>query len=126
MSDDKPIDPNLLKRMMMGEFSSYSSPNKNGKPNQDKRNLELDLHFDKLYPSKSGLSSLDKLNLQLEAVAEFIQSSRRKSVRSAYIIVGKGEGVLKKKVSDYLRSRNIQHSTVSDPPYFGNALKLKF
>ena len=126
MSNDKPIDPNLLKRMMMGEFSSYSPTNKNEKSNQGRRNLELDLHFDKLHPSKSGLSSFEKLNLQLEAVDEFIQSAKRKSVRSAYIIVGKGEGVLKKKVSDYLKGSKIQHNTVSDPPYFGNALKLKF
>ena len=125
MNDDKPIDPDLLKRMMMGEFSSYSSPYKNVKPNQSKRNLELDLHFDKLYHTKSGLSSFEKFTLQLEAVDEFIQSARRKSLRSAYVIVGKGEGVLKKKVSNHLTKSNIQHNVVSDPPYFGNALKLK-
>ena len=84
MNDDKPIDPDLLKRMMMGEFSSYSSPYKNVKPNQSKRNLELDLHFDKLYPTKSGLSSFEKLTLQLEAVDEFIQSESLNCLERAF------------------------------------------
>ena len=72
MSDDKPIDPNLLKRMMMGEFSANSFQDNNLQHNKSKKNIELDLHFDKLYPTKSFLTSNEKLNLQLEAVNEFI------------------------------------------------------
>ncbi|MCH1472383.1 MAG: Smr/MutS family protein [Bacteroidia bacterium] len=126
MSEDNPIDSNLLKRMMMGEFSSQSSHDEHTKGNKRQKNNVLDLHFNKLYPSKSFLSPNEKLNLQLEAVDEFIKSSKKNSVRSVYIIVGKGEGVLKRKVSEYLDSLKIQYSLISDPPYFGNALKLRF
>ena len=125
MNEDNPIDPNLLKRIMMGEFSSQSSQNEHKKSNKSHKNYELDLHFEKLYPSKSFLSKNEKLNLQLEAVDEFINSSKKNSVRFVYIIVGKGEGVLKRKVSEYLESLKIQYSVISDPPYFGNALKLR-
>ena len=126
MNEDNQIDPNLLKRMMMGEFSGQSSQNEYKKSNKSHKNCELDLHFNKLYPSKSFLSSNEKLNLQLEAVDEFIKSSKKNSIRFIYIIVGKGEGVLKRKVSEYLDSLKIQYSLISDPPYFGNALKLRF
>ena len=124
MSDDKPIDPNLLKRMMMGEFSANSFQDNNLQHNKSKNNIELDLHFDKLYPTKSFLTSNKKLNLQLEAVNEFIESSKKNSVRFVYVIYGKGEGVLKKKLITHLSNLKIRHSIIADPPYFGNALKL--
>ena len=65
MSEDNPIDSNLLKRMMMGEYSSQSSHDEHTKGNKRQKNNVLDLHFNKLYPSKSFLSPNEKLNLQL-------------------------------------------------------------
>ena len=68
----------------------------------------------------------EKLRLKLEALEDFIKDANKKSVRHAYIIVGKGDGVLRKEVKRKLVYKNIKHSEVADPPYFGNAIKVSF
>lgn len=125
MDEEKPIDGALLRRMMMGEFSFTSEDKSSGHQNGIKRNVEIDLHFEKLYPLKAGLTPKEKLNLQLEALEDFILNAKRNSIRSAYVIVGKGEGVLKDHVQKKLNQWDIKHSESINPPYFGNALKVK-
>ena len=130
MEEEKPFDPNVLRRIMMGDFSSdssgFSSPDKNiNKSSSPKRKVELDLHFEKLYPTRSNLSSGEKLKLQIEELNYFIRGARSKGIRSAYLIVGKGEGVLRKEVIKVLSTKKISYSEIVNPPYFGNAIKVK-
>ncbi len=128
MNDEGEINPEILRRMMMGDFSSaFSSKTQSSKTKQTKeRKVEFDLHFENLYPTKASLPTAEKLRLQLEALEDFIKDANKKSVRHAYIIVGKGDGVLRKEVKRKLVSKNIKHSEVADPPYFGNAIKVSF
>jgi DNA-nicking Smr family endonuclease len=126
VNEDGEIDPDILRRMMMGDFSSSFSDKK--KPTRAKeknaRKVEFDLHFENLYPTKASLSTGEKLKLQLEALDDFLIEAKKKSTRHAYIIVGKGEGVLRKEVKRKLIHSKIKHSEVADPPYFGNAIKI--
>ena len=125
--DNESIDPELLKRMMMGEFSSHSiSKKKINKSSSKPKKVELDLHFEKIAPRQAHLASDEKLQYQLEALTHFLEECKKESRRSAYVIVGKGEGILKKKVESTLRARGVKHAVVYDPPYFGNAIKLSF
>ncbi|MBT8327813.1 MAG: hypothetical protein KJP21_08815, partial [Bacteroidia bacterium] len=60
--DNESIDPELLKRMMMGEFSSQPLSDKKSKKSSSKpKKVELDLHFEKIAPHLAHLSSRDKL-----------------------------------------------------------------
>lgn len=126
--EDKPIDAELLRRMMMGGFSSDSSgftPAKD-KPKTKKvaRKMEIDLHYESLFPQGAHISSAQRMPLQISALQDFIAECRKNGVRIAYVIVGKGVGKLKKEVSQELGRLRIKHSLVADPPYFGNAYKL--
>jgi hypothetical protein len=119
------LDPELLKKMMMGGYSSSFS-NKDKKYSRESgriRKKEIDLHFNKLYPQKSGLSSAEKLQLQLDCLEEQLAENRGK-VRQLIVVVGKGEGVLKKEVLQKLKRLNLKNSLVEDPPYFGNAIRI--
>ncbi|MDB4107384.1 Smr/MutS family protein [Bacteroidia bacterium] len=128
MDEEKPIDANLLRRMMMGDFSSdssgFTSSKKLAKSSSPKRKVELDLHFEKLYPSKGNLGSGEKLKLQIDELNHFVKDGRKQGVTSAYVIVGKGDGVLRKEVKKILTQKQIRFSEITNPPYFGNALKV--
>lgn len=126
MNDDGEINPEILRRMMMGDFSSsFSSKTQSSKAKQTKeRKVEFDLHFENLYPTKASLPTSEKLRLQLEDLEDFLIDAKKKSVRHAYLIVGKGEGVLRKEVKRKLTYKKLKHSEVADPPYFGNAIKV--
>ncbi|MGB0851207.1 MAG: Smr/MutS family protein [Bacteroidia bacterium] len=127
MDDNDFIDPKLLKRIIMGEFSAdISHKSSKKKSNSAKRNVELDLHFEKLYPGNSHFSSSEKLTMQLDGLIDFINECQRKSVRNAIVVVGKGEGILKKEVCRRLESLNLKNSEVLNAPYFGNAIKIYF
>ena len=111
----------------MGEFSSQSPSEKKINKSSSKSNkVELDLHFNKIAPQLSHFSSSEKLAYQLEVLNQFLLECRKKSRRTAYVIVGKGEGVLKKSVTTILANTKVKHVIVYDPPYFGNAIKLSF
>ncbi|PCJ65681.1 MAG: hypothetical protein COA58_09760 [Bacteroidetes bacterium] len=129
MEEEKPFDPQLLRRMMMGDFSSdssgFSQPSKNiNKSSSPKRKVELDLHFEKLFPTQASLSSGEKLKLQIDELNHFLKDSKSQGVRSAYLIVGKGEGILRKEVKKILSNKNIRFAEIANPPYFGNAIKV--
>jgi dsDNA-specific endonuclease/ATPase MutS2 len=131
VDNEKPIDANLLRRMMLGDFSatdakSTAPKNVKYKSNLPKRKVELDLHFESLHPTKGKLSAGEKLNLQLEELNHFITDARKDGVTSAYIIVGKGEGILRNAVKKKLENYKISYAEIADPPYFGNALKIRF
>ena len=129
MDEQKPIDVNLLKRMMLGDFSASSSEGmlyskEIHKSNSPQRKVELDLHFEKLYPTKNNIPPGEKLKLQLEEFSQFLKDLKKKNIRIAYVIVGKGEGVLRAEVKKVLLQNKIHYSEVAEAPYFGNAIKI--
>jgi hypothetical protein len=129
MDEQKPIDVNLLKRMMLGDFSASSSEGMLSskeihKSNSQQRKVELDLHFEKLYPTKNNIPPGEKLKLQLEEFSHFLKDFKKKNIRIAYVIVGRGEGVLRAEVKKVLLQNKIYYSEVAEAPYFGNAIKI--
>ncbi|MDA0777960.1 MAG: hypothetical protein O3C19_02710 [Bacteroidetes bacterium] len=129
MDEQEPIDVNLLKRMMLGDFSASSSEGMSSskeihKSNSPQRKVELDLHFEKLYPTKNNIPPGEKLKLQLEEFSHFLKDFKKKNIRIAYVIVGRGEGVLRAEVKKVLLQNKIYYSEVAEAPYFGNAIKI--
>ena len=72
----------------------------------------------------ASASSSEKLRLQIDELQDFILEAKRKSIRIAYLIIGKGEGVLRKAVIKELQKKGVVHAEVANPPYFGNAIKV--
>jgi len=130
VQEEDSINVDLLKKMMMGGFSSDSSGFVSKKDRSSKRKakrkIELDLHFDKVFPQGGSTPHSDRLPMQLGVLQEFVADCRKNSVTIAYIIVGKGAGKLKALVSQELNRLQIKHNLVADPPYFGNAYKVVF
>ena len=78
--DNDSLDPDLLKRMMLGDFSaSFSNKKEVAKTPNAKKKLEVDLHFEKLHPEKPHLSSSEKLELQLKACNEICKENLKKA-----------------------------------------------
>ena len=64
--------------------------------------------------------------LQIEELEHFILDANKKSIRNAYIIVGKGDGVLRKEVKKVCKQKKLSFAEIANPPYFGNAIKVTF
>lgn len=128
--EDKPIDAELLRRIMMGDFSSdssgFTSSKDRSKTKKVARKVEIDLHYESLFPQGAHIASAQRLPLQVGALQDFIAECQKNGIRIAYVIVGKGDGKLKKTVAQELTRCRIKHSLVADPPYFGNAYKISF
>lgn len=123
--EDKLLNPDLLRKIMMGGFSGSDKEEKSSGYKQ-KRKLEVDLHFEKLFPDKQHVSSSEKLVLQLAELDHFIVEAKKSTSKVGYVIVGKGTGKLKTEVEKRLTNLGLIHCTVANPPYFGNAIKVTF
>jgi len=89
------IDPELIKKMMMGDYSAqtaYPSQEENSHKTFGKT---LDLHIEKLHPSHTKLTPKECLDFQLLSLGNFLENMRKQNVRRCDIIYGKGKGTLK-------------------------------
>jgi len=89
------IDPELIKKMMMGDYSAqtaYPSQEENSHKTFGKT---LDLHIEKLHPSHTKLTPKECLDFQLLSLENFLENMRKQNVRRCDIIYGKGKGTLK-------------------------------
>ncbi|MBR9861648.1 hypothetical protein GYB22_13065 [bacterium] len=122
------MDPELLKRMMMGEFSASGSDgssklNRKKKPMASKDFDVIDLHFDKIEPDKGFLSPSEKMDLQMKHARDFIEDRKKAARRKLVIITGKGEGKLQARLIKEL-SKEYKVSLLSDLPWSGAAVQI--
>ena len=103
----KPFDPDLLKRMMMGDFDpntneDWSPSKKSSRSNFSKNKVSLpsiDLHIQVLNPSLKAASSLEIFDYQMEACRVFLRDSKAQGVKKIKVIHGVGSGKLADAVS---------------------------
>ena len=103
----KPFDPDLLKRMMMGDFDpnaieDWSPSKKSSRSNFSKNKVSLpsiDLHIQVLNPSLKAASSLEIFDYQMEACRVFLRDSKVQGVKKIKVIHGVGSGKLADAVS---------------------------
>lgn len=123
MSED--INPELLRRMMMGDFSA--SHNKNdgtAQKKSSKRKSLIDLHIEKLPPAYH----VKPLEHQLHCLEEEMKDCISKGVQELIVIHGRGEGKLKNAIENKLSSHSKvkKFINLNDVKYKGNALKIIF
>ena len=85
----KPFDPDLLKRMMMGDFDpnsneDWSPSKKSSRSNFSKSKVPLpsiDLHIQVLNPNLKEASALEIFDYQMEACRGFLRITRHRVLR---------------------------------------------
>ena len=98
----KPFDPDLLKRMMMGDFDpnaneDWSPSKKSSRSNFSKKKAPLpsiDLHIQVLNPNLKAASAIEIFDYQMEACRGFLRVSKAQSVKKIKVIHGVGSGKL--------------------------------
>ena len=103
----KPFDPDLLKRMMMGDFDpntneNWSPSKKASRSNFSKNKAPLpsiDLHIQVLNPNLKEASALEIFDYQMEACRVFLRDNKAKGVKKIKVIHGVGSGKLADAVS---------------------------
>ena len=103
----KPFDPDLLKRMMMGDFDpntneDWSPSKKVSRSNFSKNKVPLpsiDLHIQVLNPNLKEASALEIFDYQMEACRGFLRDNKAKDVKKIKVIHGVGSGKLADAVS---------------------------
>lgn len=72
--------------------------------------IEVDLHIHQLIDTTAGMNNADMLNLQLDKFRETIEANKTKKGQKIVFIHGKGEGVLRKAITDELNRKYKQFS----------------
>lgn len=103
----KPFDPDLLKRMMMGDFDPNAnedgSPSKKSSCSNFSKNKvplpSIDLHIQVLNPNLKEASALEIFDYQMEACRGFLRDNKVQGVKKIKVIHGVGSGKLADAVS---------------------------
>ncbi|MCH2234891.1 MAG: Smr/MutS family protein [Crocinitomicaceae bacterium] len=64
---------------------------------------EIDLHIDQLIEHHSHLSNTEIVTKQMSVFKSFFERARHNGIKKCVVIHGKGKGVLKAEIIDYLR-----------------------
>lgn len=115
IENDKPartlaIDPDKLKKEMVSKARIDKAPARKEKHDDPNQPLVVDLHIDQLLDSTAGMSHADILNYQLDVFRKTLKENEKNTGRKIVFIHGKGEGVLRKAITDELRYRYKQYS----------------
>lgn len=123
----KKIDPELLKRMMMGDYAApFGSSEKEEKKGKSAKNItSLDLHAHKLI---SGIRPAPEalLTFQIQSFTEFLEQAKTQGLREVVVIHGKGDDVLrqaiikKAKTINWVKSYQLLH----EKPHFQGATRF--
>ena len=103
----KPFDPDLLKRMMMGDFDPNTNEDwwpskKSSRMNFSKNKAPLpsiDLHIQVLNPNLKAGSALEIFDYQMEACRGFLRDCKAQGTKKIKVIHGVGSGKLADAVS---------------------------
>ena len=98
----KPFDPDLLKRMMMGDFDPNTNEDWSPSKKASRNNLSkskaplpsIDLHIQVLNPSLKAASALEIFDYQMEACRGFLRDSKAQGIKKIKVIHGVGSGKL--------------------------------
>lgn len=108
-STNKRVDTEALAEQMQGKKHTDMPPKRKPVPQHTSASepLVIDLHIDNLIDNTLGMSNKDMLDLQVAEVIRVMEQYRKPKDKGKEIIFihGKGEGVLRKAVSDLLKRR---------------------
>ncbi len=128
---------NVCERLSLADYLSSNighglkSPDKEQKPAQKlkptKKELEFDLHADKIFPSTRGISQNELLLFQLDEVRNILRRNRG-CTTPIVLIHGHGDGKLRTAILKVIKSE-FKEWSVEDAPFskygYQGAVKLR-
>jgi hypothetical protein len=125
----KKPDPDLLRKMMMGDYSAVPGDDKHRKGfvGSSKTKSSIDLHAEKLFLGKK-VPVDEVLSAQISSLTEHLDHCRKNNIRKTIVIHGKGDDILRKEVHQLLTRTAFVSSfgLIIDTPYFGGATRVFF
>lgn len=115
VENDKPartlaIDPDKLKKEMLSKTHDDVQPARKPQKREDPdQPIVVDLHASEILDTTAGMSNSEILNYQLDVFRKTLKENEKKKGQKIVFIHGKGEGVLRKALTDELRYRYKQY-----------------
>lgn len=116
VESDKPartivIEPDKIKEQLMGKAKTDMQPaRKQQKKESKEEQVVVDLHANELLDTTAGMSHTDILNYQLDVFRRTLKDYEKKKGQKIVFIHGKGDGVLRKAITDELRYHYKQYT----------------
>ncbi len=105
-------DPNAIRKELFNKVREDKTPAR--KPGAEKHNDNgpevMDLHASEVLETTAGMSAGDILNYQLDLFKKKLEEYKNKHGKTIVFIHGKGEGVLRKAITDELRKHRNEYS----------------
>lgn len=98
-------DADVLREAMMGRCDTSAPKPRDAHRPKEGETVEVDLHADALLETTAGMGPADILHYQLDRFRETMEQYRRQPGARIVFIHGKGEGVLRKALTDELKRR---------------------
>ena len=89
------------------------------------KNFELDLHIEEIIENFSCLSSQEILQIQMNTFFKGIFKAKRMGLDYLIVIHGKGKGILRKKIVDFLEENEANYSPANYLLYKGGGIEIK-
>ena len=124
-------NPDTLRKELFSKVREDKAPAR--KPGAEKKKNDgpevLDLHASEVLETTAGMSAGDILNYQLDLFRKKLQENKNNHGKSIVFIHGKGEGVLRKAITDELRKHRqeytFQDASFKEYGYGATQVKIK-
>jgi hypothetical protein len=114
-NDKSCVEPDLSKiaddklRRDFSENTNISVRKNKGQQSRNSSVLEIDLHINALLDTVAGMSNADILEYQLDVMKKTLTENKQKKGQKIVFIHGKGDGVLRNKILQYLKQNHSNY-----------------